>query len=240
MYNLFQTWKTQNLNPKILKLHSTMLKKNNSLSQTIYTDTQMIDSVMSNFNEEICSNFKRLNNVVAKADYWRYLMLYKYGGVYLDIDSLILDSLNSNYFEPNTGYISLELNKKYFIQWSLIYDKDHPVLKKCIENIGINLKNNLYKNDISSLTGPKLYTKSILETLNKESIYLEDLVSADKKNSKFEIKINKHKLVFVPSNQYDKEFLFKHKYTHLLNNRNKGTLEESHWTVTQSKQDVYN
>ena len=120
MYNLFQTWKTQNLNPKILKLHSKMLKKNKDLIQTIYTDKQMIDSVMSNFNEEICSNFKRLNNVVAKADYWRYLMLYKYGGVYLDIDSLILDRLNSNYFEPNTGYISLELNKKYFIQWSLI------------------------------------------------------------------------------------------------------------------------
>lgn len=239
MLNLYQTWKTQNLHSKILKIQKNMLAKNLHLNHIIYTNEQMEDFVYANFEENIIRSFKKINNMVAKADFWRYLILYKFGGIYLDIDSLITSKLSNYEYEPNTGYISFESNNKKFIQWSLIYGKNHIILEKCIQNIIININDELFKNDISNLTGPDLYTKSVLSILNEKSIGLRELLIAEKNNSKLTFKINDNKIIFIPSLEYNKNFLFKHKYTHLLNNRKKGTLEDSHWTIAQQKDDIY-
>lgn len=52
--------------------------------------------VNTHFTGIIADSYNRLNIIVAKVDFWRYLVLYKYGGVYLDMDSSIdvpLDTL---------------------------------------------------------------------------------------------------------------------------------------------------
>ena len=239
MINLYQTWKTQNLHSKILKIQKNMLAKNLHLNHIIYTNEQMEDFVYANFEENIIRSFKKINNMVAKADFWRYLILYKFGGIYLDIDSLITSNISNFEHEPNIGYISFESNNKKFIQWSLIYGKNHIILEKCIQNIVDNINEKVFKNDISNLTGPDLYTNSRLSILNEESIRLRELLNAEKNNSKLTFKIKGNKIIFIPSSEYNKYFLFKHKYTHLLNYRKKGTLENSHWTIAQQKNEIY-
>lgn len=236
---LFQTWRTQNLDKKILKLQEKEIIKNPVLNRTIYTDSQMIDSIASNFDKETFKYFQKIKNIVAKADFWRYLILYQHGGVYLDIDSSITGKIDNSFYNSNTGIISLEDNNKLFLQWSLIYSKNHPVLEKVINNIKINLDNNLFKNDISSLTGPKLYTKSILQLLAEHSISLNDLLELNLKTKTTELNLTGGNLIFVPSGIYDELFLFKHKYTHKLLNRKKGILGTDHWTVQQKIHEVY-
>ena len=166
-------------------------------------------------------------------------MLYKFGGIYLDIDSLIIGKLDQNLIEKNSGIITFEPNNKYFLQWSLIYDKNHPVLEKCIENIIHNMDKQLYKHDIHSLTGPKLYTKSVIEILKENSIEFEDLINFETNNQFMKIDLGKYLLKLIPSVNYDKYFLFKHKYTHLLLNTQKGSRNPQHWTETQKYINVY-
>ena len=85
--------KTQNIHKNIYKLHNKMLKENPEYQQIIYTDDQMFDFVKSNYDNNIFNYFERINNIVSRADFWRYLILYKNGGVYLDIDSIIEGNL---------------------------------------------------------------------------------------------------------------------------------------------------
>ena len=236
---LHQTWKTQNLDNKILRLHKKENVINPYLDRVIFTDSQMIDSIESNFDSDTIDYFRRIRNIVAKADFWRYLILYKYGGVYLDIDSSIIGRLNDSFFEHNSGIISYEDNNSLFLQWSLIYSENHPVLERVIENIKLNIDNNLFKDDISSLTGPKLYTKSVLEILKEHSHKKENLNDSDFKNEITEFIVGDYKLKLVPSKIYEKLFLFKHKHTHRLLDRKKGILGDDHWTVHQKKYEVY-
>ena len=237
--NLFQTWNTEKLNKKVLKLQKKMLKKNPYLKYNFFNDIDMNNSVEQNFDLNIIRNFTKIKHIVAKSDFWRYLMLYKFGGIYLDIDSLIIGKLDQNLIEKNSGIITFEPNNKYFLQWSLIYDKNHPVLEKCIENIIHNMDKQLYKHDIHSLTGPKLYTKSVIEILKENSIEFEDLINFETNNQFMKIDLGKYLLKLIPSGNYDKYFLFKHKYTHLLSNTQKGSSNPQHWTETQKYINVY-
>jgi mannosyltransferase OCH1-like enzyme len=100
---------------------------------------------------------------VAKADFWRYLVLYKYGGVYLDMDSSILRPLSELICEDDSAFITAEGNPDIYVQWGMIYSKGHPILKRTIEIVVNNIQNNSYPGDITKMTGPGAYTRAINE-----------------------------------------------------------------------------
>ena len=86
--------------------------------------------VNDNFKGEIADCYNKLNIIVAKVDFWRYLVLYKYGGVYLDMDSSIERPLHELINDEDEAIITAEGNPHLYVQWALIFSKHHPILKK--------------------------------------------------------------------------------------------------------------
>ena len=76
-----------------------------------------------------------MNHIVAKADLWRYSILYNKGGVYLDIDSQISGSLSDLINDDDDAIITPEIHENLFIQWGLIFGERHKILEKTLENI---------------------------------------------------------------------------------------------------------
>ena len=89
-------------------------------------------------------------------DFWRYLALYKYGGVYLDMDSSIEKPLDDLIKPEDEAIITAEGNSGLYVQWALIFSKGHPILKKTIDLVVTNIKNNNHPNDIHKMTGPNV------------------------------------------------------------------------------------
>ena len=77
---------------------------------------------------------KKLNVGAAKADFWRYCILYKNGGIYLDIDSEITNSLDQLILKDDQCIITREGHYGIFNNWIMIFEKNHPILLKTIEN----------------------------------------------------------------------------------------------------------
>lgn len=233
--NVFQTWKTQNLPNKIEKI----LIKNRELNPEhefiIYTDEQTYDFVNSNFSGEIFDAFSKLKHPVARADFWRYLILYKYGGCYLDIDSKFNNSINDFVNNNDEALISAEKNPNNYVQWALFYKKEHPILMRTVELIISNINKGLFKNNIESLTGPKIYAESIKEyykfSTNEELNWSS--INRDT-NSTFEFKKNNqiHKARLF-SIDYKDNVKFKHKHSNLLYGNS------DHWLKTQEISPLY-
>jgi len=160
---IYRSWKTQNFHPKIEKQMNKMLKINSEYSQIIYTDDQVHDYVKSNYDAEIFRAFDSLNIMTAKVDYWRYLILFKEGGVYLDIDSQINTKISDFLNDDDDSLITAETNPELFVQWALFFVKDHPILEKTIENVTKNIIQKKYPNDIVNTTGPGEFTRSLQE-----------------------------------------------------------------------------
>ena len=146
-------------NSKTAKQIEKILDKNKKLNQeytfTIYTDEQIHDFIKSHYSGEIFNSFEKLKHPVAKADFWRYLVVYKYGGCYLDIDSKFINPIDKFIKKDDEALISAEQNPGNYIQWALFFKKEHPILMRTVELIVDNIEKGLYKNDIEKLTVQK-------------------------------------------------------------------------------------
>lgn len=232
---IYQTWKTQNLPPNVTRLHKKMLKINPDYEHIIYTDSQMNDYMSSNTEGDLKSMFFKLQNIVAKADVWRYTILLNEGGVYLDIDSQINEPLSNLVKPDDKAIITAEKNKDLFVQWALIFEKGHPVLARTLENIISAVHNEKFKHDHHSLT-VKTYASSIFE-LSKESgnkVSWGDITT--KTDSLYNLKNSNFRLFGIDYNNY---FTFQHKYNHELRGRKKGEASTNHWTEEQKTKEIY-
>lgn len=137
-------------------------RKHRDYKYVFYTDTMINDFVKKNFNSNVYETYSKLQIGVAKADFFRYAILYVNGGIYLDLDSSIRSNLNNIIGTTETAIIAREkTNKHLYAQWALIYERQHPILKQTIGILLNNINNKKYPNDIISATGPLPYSQAV-------------------------------------------------------------------------------
>ncbi|HTF82401.1 MAG TPA: glycosyltransferase, partial [Cytophagales bacterium] len=91
---IYQTYKSSKL-PVLTRWHIHRMKKKNPEYRYEFYDDLRIDAFISEaYGKEVFDLYKRINIGAAKADFFRYAILYKHGGVYVDIDSLIKKKLD--------------------------------------------------------------------------------------------------------------------------------------------------
>jgi inositol phosphorylceramide mannosyltransferase catalytic subunit len=166
---IHQTFKTSKL-PWITRWYiSRFRKKNSDYRYEFYDDERILKFLGEEFDDEVIALYKKINIGAAKADFFRYAVLLKKGGIYLDIDSTIRGMLNDFIQPDDIAIISNERNYGLYTQWALIYEPNHPFLKKTFELVCDNIKKNKYPNDVHKMTGPTVYTNAVnfcIENLN--------------------------------------------------------------------------
>jgi mannosyltransferase OCH1-like enzyme len=165
---IHQTFKTSKL-PFLTRWHISRLKKRNPQYRYEFYDDDRINAFLSEeYDEKVISAYKRLNIGAAKADFFRYAVLYKKGGVYLDIDCSVNSRLDDFIAPDDRALLSPEKNPAIYVQWAMIYEAGHPFLERTIEMILDNIEQNRYPHDVHKMTGPAIYSKAINECLEKD------------------------------------------------------------------------
>jgi len=164
---IYQTFKTARL-PLLTQWHIRRMKKRNPEYDYQFYDDVRIDSFLADeFEPGVYNAYKKIMIGAVKADFFRYAVLYKKGGIYLDIDSLFRAKLDDFIFHTDCAVISLEASKECFIQFALFYEAGHPFLKKTLDVILKNIEENKYPHDGHKMTGPTAYTIAIQECLKE-------------------------------------------------------------------------
>lgn len=182
---VYQTWRTKNDIPEyIKKQRNDMIKLNPNYKFILYDNDDMEKFVHENFDNQIIECWNRINIMTAKADFWRYLILYKYGGIYLDFDDIIKVNLDSFITDEEDVILltdnSFKLNNKIIIGQEILFvSKNNPVLKLTIDIVISNIKYNKFPNSIWNMTGPHTITEALQHFYKNE--YNEELIF-DKKN----------------------------------------------------------
>ncbi|MBE8713673.1 glycosyl transferase [Sphingobacterium sp. KB22] len=179
---IYQTFKTSKI-PWITKLYIWIfMKKNKSYSYEFYDDQRIEKFMEENFDQEVYQAYSKLQIGAAKADFFRYAVLYIHGGIYLDLDSDILTSLDKFIREDDVAVITREKrHQEFFAQWALIYEKGHPFLARTIEYIVDNINQKRHLHDVHALTGPTIYTKAINDCLAEDPSIPHRIVEDDYK-----------------------------------------------------------
>lgn len=188
--------------PESLNLNVSYLKNNNpDWKYKIYQNKDIEHFIKVNYGKKIWSYYERIDPqyCAAKADLFRYLLLYKEGGVYLDLKIKITKSLN-DVLKTSDRYILshwdnlpgdkheghgtnfpefAHIPRGEYLMGFIISSPGHPFLRSVILRVLENIDNyNPYVTGIGwqgtmSVTGPIPYTLTIhKEQSKKENIGL--------------------------------------------------------------------
>jgi len=203
---IYQTFKSHQL-PLITRWHiSRFMKKNREYRYEFYDDERIESFLREAYDEETFELYKQLNIGAAKADFFRYAILFKKGGVYLDIDSLINGRLNDFILPDDVAVISNERNPGIYVQWALVFQANHPFLQKTMELMSDNIRNNKYPHDVHKMTGPTVYSAAIKQCLkeNPDIAYRELGIDY---NGHFKFKYPLSKLLYLRGTHWKKQQL---------------------------------
>ena len=116
--------------------------------------------IQSNYSPETFENYSRLQIGAAQADLWRLLVLYKLGGVYLDIDANLVWPLGS-IIKPEFMELYILGRDGKFTNYFIASKKDNVNLKRMIDVILNNIRENKLKN-VFHLTGPGVFRQVLV------------------------------------------------------------------------------
>ena len=121
------------------------------------------------YNDEDCKRFleneygplalEAFNNVKAgafKADLWRYAALYKYGGIYIDMDIWLLAHLQNIVFDDDELVVVKDRKGSDIYQAFFATRPGNPIIAKCLEKSISNIMNEYYGTSPLAITGPRM------------------------------------------------------------------------------------
>jgi hypothetical protein len=140
--------------PQYVKNCAQTWKDSNPTWEYRYMDSKQRDAfVLEQFGEEWHHIFINLPYGVLKADIWRHMVLYIYGGVYSDLDTICQ--------EPIEFWLKEDMNTTYFV------DYDYKYLCQFVLSSSAN--NIIYKK-ILDLIKNKLTNKELIKSMFVKSI----------------------------------------------------------------------
>ena len=187
--NIFQTYRTKvALPPEIEQNIQYIQQSNPEYSYRLFDDEDIKEFILEYYGEAIWGYYQRISPVygAARADFFRYLLVYQLGGVYLDVKSSLdqplrdvlreegrfilthWDNLPGGQYEgigifPEVAF----LPRGEYIQWAIISVAGHPFLRAVILQMLRNIDEyNPFRNGaglwgVLRTTGPVMYTKTI-------------------------------------------------------------------------------
>ncbi|MAH20706.1 MAG: hypothetical protein CMB96_04620 [Flavobacteriaceae bacterium] len=174
--HVYQTWHTKDMHFVWLEQFKAMKDLNKHITFHLFNDDDCRNYIKNNFETKVLWAYDSLNPSAYKADLWRYCVLYKEGGIYLDIKLLCyeLDLLRKEKF---LRVEDLQMGPCQFSRLETYYDEDyyshnkpapglwqavmaaepgHTVLKQAIDTIVDNVFHSFYGINPLSITGPGL------------------------------------------------------------------------------------
>jgi len=173
--NIYQTWKTSEVPDRWKKAQQSVIDKNPNWNYTLLTDTDNENIVKQNF-PDFYQTFISFPYGVQRADAIRYIILYLYGGIYLDLDYICNKTFDDLSLNKEVGLIKSGNTKNLFTNSFLVSQSGSNFWLKVIEQMKQPLP--WYKRitkhfEIMNSTGPMMINKiankfpNFVELLNK-------------------------------------------------------------------------
>ena len=186
---IWQTYKDpiDNLAPYMHEAMDTWKSLNPDYEHKYMDDIQAAEFVLEHFGQEWHDIFVNLPVGVMRGDLWRYMIIYIYGGIYTDLDTLCLEPI-SKWMKEDADMIVCPETDIHFCQWTFAAAPQHPIIKSVLDHIKEMLKSPNYNMDhfVHIHTGPEAWTVGIFNALDvKVNNIIEDyLLINECKNAK--------------------------------------------------------
>jgi mannosyltransferase OCH1-like enzyme len=180
---IYQTWHSKRIPIRMYNSIIRLQKHNPEFKYCLYSDDECREFILKWYDGNVLNAFDKLIPGAYKADLWRYCILYKLGGVYIDIK---YTSINGNKLIHllDKEHFVMDCDKKGIYNAFIICKPGNRLLLDCIYQIVLNVQNNYFGPSALHPTGPKLLYKQML-TYKDFSINIDMTHHYNDKGDKF-------------------------------------------------------
>ena len=151
------------------------IDQNPDYEHIFLTDEDCEKFMHHQFPGRIANAYDKLIPGAYKSDLWRMCYLYKYGGVYLDINKTLMRPFRA-VINGNFDLVTvIDLGKCCVYQAFFACKAGLPVLALCIDKAVTNIENNYYGVNSLDITGPlmmgKVFRDYYGECVNRPGVY---------------------------------------------------------------------
>ena len=176
-----------------------------------YFDEKACESfIYNNYPDYIYNTYISLKPIEYKFDLWKYCILYKYGGIYINnnFECMLkfINLIDNNFFvcDKNHYYNKLLISTDFIVSIP-----NNPIFMQAITAIVNNLKNNYYGIDYTFPTGSgllgKIFSNNKYKSIlyyNNDNIYYKNIIILKTKKTKVNNYCN---LLWLTKNIYNKK-----------------------------------
>jgi len=196
---IHQTFYERTLSPTLQANVDRLRELNPGWEYRFYDDADIAVFIQENYPPQLWDYYQRIDPCygAARADLFRYLLMYKVGGVYLDIKSAATRPLDdvvrpddrfllSTWGQEVDGwghhYALRNLPQGEFQQWYIVCAPGHAFLKEVIDTVLCNidlydpLLHRIGKNGVLNVTGPIAYTLAIHRVITRHPHRIVDSI----------------------------------------------------------------
>lgn len=155
---IFQTWHTKNLPDHMNEVSKSIAISNPEFKHYLFDENDCRNYIKEYYGDRVLDAYDTLIPRSYKSDLWRYCVLYREGGIYIDMKFKcygrfrLIDFTDKEYFtrdyNPSNAYTGF-----------IVCGPGCKALENCINRIVINVKNNYYGSSSLHPTGPALLAK---------------------------------------------------------------------------------
>ena len=160
--DIYQTWSTKDLPPKMKACVEKLQRDNPEFEYHLYDDADCRAFIADEFDPKVVKAYDALIPGAFKADLWRYCILYKRGGVYVDIKFQCEPGFS--FKDISSDFIVREYNDKGtglyedIVYTGCIASKPlNPIFLTAIDRICENVTKKYYGRGHTDVTGPQMF-----------------------------------------------------------------------------------
>ena len=170
---IYQTWHTKDLPPHMKATVEKLKNRHPNFEHFLFDDNDCRNFIAANFDIAVLKAFDSLIPGAYKADLWRYCVLYKNGGIYMDIKYYCTNSFRLIELTEKENWV-MDIGGENIYNALIAVKPGNETCLKCINQIVENVRNQFYGSNCLDPTGPGLVAKMILAE-DRKNIELEHI-----------------------------------------------------------------
>ncbi len=157
--HIFQTWKDGPKTPEMEAAISTF-RSQEGYKHNCLTDEQCFTFLQTEFGDRFSNAYKLLVPGAYRADFWRYCVLLKYGGVYVDSKTTLFRNLDEILRPQDELILVRDIPSQCLLNGFIACTPGHPLIAIVLAMTLERIEKRNYGVDPLDITGPHIFGRA--------------------------------------------------------------------------------